>query len=122
MHVVGRPYVRWRGFTTCNSSQRTPGSNATLVPTYVVDRSLPGLTPKHLRGMQNALAEASRRLSASGSPVSYRGTTFLPARFRCLCLFEAYSLDVVRTVNEIAQVPFVAIEEAMYIPCPDRGL
>lgn len=89
------------------------------VPAFVVERSLPGLTTKHLTALQNALAEASRRLTASGSPVSYRGTTFLPARFRCICLFNAASADLVKLVNETAQVPFVAINEAIELPSPE---
>lgn len=83
------------------------------MPTYVVERSLPGLTKKHLATMQVALVEASRRLTASGSPVYYRGTTFLPTRSRCFCLFEASSVERVKAVNETAQVPFVAINEAI---------
>ena len=83
------------------------------VPAFVVERSLPGLTTQHLAALQNALAEASRRLTASGSPIRYRGTTFLPTRFRCLCLFDAPSADLVKLVNETAQVEFVSITEAI---------
>ena len=94
------------------------------MPTYLVERSLPGLTQKHLATMQVALAEASRRLTASGSLVRYRGTTFLPAQSRCLCLFDATSVDRVKAVNETAHVPFVAINEAIERrrPLPKRPL
>jgi len=94
------------------------------VPTYVVERCLPGLTERHLATMQVALTEASRRLTASGSPVYYRGTTFLPTRSRCFCLFEARSVERVKAVNETAQVPFVAINEAIERrrPLPKRPL
>lgn len=92
------------------------------MPAFVVERSLPGLTTKHLTALQNALAEASRRLTASGSPVRYRGTTFMPARFRCICLFDAPSADLVKLVNETAQVPFVAITEAIELPSPATSL
>ncbi|HVS07159.1 MAG TPA: nickel-binding protein [Candidatus Dormibacteraeota bacterium] len=81
--------------------------------TYLVERNLPGLTNKHLIALQHALTEASRRLSASGSPVRYRGSTFLPARSRCFCIFEASGIALVKAVNETAQVPFVAIDEAI---------
>jgi len=92
------------------------------VPTYVVERNLLGLTEKHVATMQVALAEASRRLTASGSPVHYRGTTFLPAQSRWFCLFEASSVDRVKAVNETAQVPFVAINEAIRRPLlPQSG-
>jgi hypothetical protein len=83
--------------------------------TYLVERSLPGLTNKHLIALQHALTEASRRLSASGSPVHYRGSTFLPARSRCFCIFDASGIALVKTVNETAQAPFIAVEEAIVL-------
>ena len=94
------------------------------MPTYVVERSVPGLIEKHLATMQVALAEASRRLTASGSPVFYRGSIFLPSQSRCLCFFEATSVDRVKAANATAQVPFVAINEAIERrrPLPKRPL
>lgn len=86
------------------------------VPVYLVERSLPGLTNKHLAAMQHALTEASQRLTTSGTPIRYRGTTFLPSRSRCLCVFEASKADLVKAVNETAQVPYVAINEAVELP------
>ena len=81
--------------------------------TYLVECSLPVLSDKHRLALQDALEDASRRLSASGSPVRYVGSTFVPARSRCFCLFEAASLDVVRAVTEAALVPHIAINEAI---------
>ncbi len=83
---------------------------------YIVERSLPGLSEKHRSALQYALGEASRRLTTSGSPVSYLGSTFVPARSRCFCLFEAASLDMVRAVNEAALVPYIAIDEVIELP------
>lgn len=85
---------------------------------YIVERSLPGLSQKHRSSLQYALSEASRRLSASGSPVRYLGSTFVPERARCFCLFEADSAEVVRAVNEAALVPFITINEAIELPAP----
>lgn len=90
------------------------------MPAYIVERSLPGLTCKHLPALRHALMEASRRLTASGSRVSYRGSTFLPARSRCFCLFEASDSGLVRAVNETAHVPFIAIDEAIQLPGDGR--
>jgi len=90
----------------------------TNVPVYVVERSFPGLTNKHLAAMQHALTEACHRQTASGRPIHYRGTTFLPARSRCLCLFEASNSALVKAVNETAQVPFASINEAIELPTP----
>ncbi len=85
---------------------------------YIVERSLSGLTDKHRSAMQDALGEASRRLTAAGSPVRYLGSTFVPSRSRCFCLFEATNPDVVRAVNEAALVPYNSINEAIELPAP----
>lgn len=92
------------------------------MPTFVVERNLPGLAVQHLPALQNALAEATMRLTRSGSPVSYRGTTFLPIRFRCICVFDATSSEVVKRVNETAQIPFVSITEAIELHWPATKL
>lgn len=86
------------------------------MPAYIVERSLPGLSDKHRSALQYALEEASRRLTASGLRVLYLGSTFVPARERCFCLFEASSADIVRAANEAALVPFLTINEAIELP------
>ena len=87
---------------------------------YIVERSLSGLSDKHRSAMQYALGEASRRVTASSSPVRNLGSTFVPARSRCFCLFEATSPDVVRAVNEAALVPYNSINEANEFPASQR--
>ena len=91
------------------------------MPVYIVERSLPGLTVKHRSALQYALSEASRRLNASGPPVRYLGSTFVPERSRCFCLFEAPSHEVVKAVNEAALVPFLTINEAIELPAAGRA-
>ena len=80
---------------------------------YIVERSLAGMTARHRSAMQYALQEASRRVTSSGSPVRYLGSTFVPARSSCFCLFEADSLEIVKAVNEAALVPYLSINEAI---------
>ncbi len=87
---------------------------------YIVERSLPGLSDKHTSALQYALGEASRRLTASGSPVRYLGSTLVPALSRCYCRFEATSLELVKAVNEAALVPFLTINEAIELPARER--
>jgi Protein of unknown function (DUF4242) len=77
--------------------------------TFVVERNLPGLTEKHLAALQEALGEASRRLSTNHETVRYVQSTYDLARGRCTCSFEATSRAAVVKVNEIAQVPFLTI-------------
>jgi hypothetical protein len=90
------------------------------VPAYIVERSLPGLSDRHRSALQYALGEASRRLTASGSPIRYLGSTFVPSRSRCFCLFEATGPEVVKAVNEAALVPYITINEAVELPAPGR--
>lgn len=52
-------------------------------------------------------------LRAEGKNVRYIRTTFVPGEAHCMCLFEAESADLVREVNEAAQIPFTRIVEAL---------
>lgn len=87
---------------------------------FIVERRLPELSLEHLAAAHRALAESSRRLSMGGDSVRYLRSTFSPALGRCLCVFEASSRDLVRRVNEVAQVPFERIEEAVHFEDPGR--
>lgn len=80
---------------------------------YLVECNLPVLSAKDRRALLRALQLASARVTASGSPVRYIGSVFVPARSRCFSLFEALRIDVVRAVNEAALVPYIAINEAI---------
>jgi hypothetical protein len=92
------------------------------VAVFVVERSLPGMSLEHLAAAHRALAECSRRLSSGDDQVRYLRSTFAPARGRCLCVFEATSGDLVRRVNEVAQVPFVSIDEAIEFEVSGSGM
>ena len=89
---------------------------------YIVERVLAGMGARHRSEMQYALQEASRRITTSGSPVRYLGSTFVPARSRCFCLFEAETLDTVIAVNEAALVPYLTINEAIDLRVTNRSL
>jgi len=83
------------------------------VPMFAVSRYLPGLTAAQLRALHRALAEAARRVSAEGQHVRYVRSMYLPARGRCVCLFAADTTQAVARANEIAQLPFTHIDEAL---------
>ena len=87
---------------------------------FIVERRLQGLSPEHLAALHRALAESSRRLSAGEDSVRYLRSMIAPARALCLCVFQATSGDLVRRVNEVAQVPFESIDEAMNFEDPGR--
>ena len=80
---------------------------------YMVERELPGVTTDQLAAAQKAAIETGQRFTAEGKNVRYIRTTFVPDEAHCMCLFEADSADLVREVNETAQIPFTRIVEAL---------
>ena len=88
------------------------------MPTYLVDRDLPGMTQDQLAAARRAAAETARQFTAEGKPVRYIRSLFLPQEARCLCLFEALDADCVRSLNDIAQVPFTSVTEALELSPP----
>ena len=79
---------------------------------YMVDRNLPGITLDQLAAAQKAAIDTSERFSETGKPVRYIRSMYVPGDARCMCLFEASNADLVREVNEAAQIPFTRIVEA----------
>lgn len=79
------------------------------MPTYFVERYLPG---RDRAWLEAALA----RLPKDRSRVTYLGSTYVPAEDSCFCRFEAPDAEDVRDVNELARVPFSRISVATEIP------
>ena len=79
---------------------------------YMVDRDLPGVTMDQLGAAQKAI-ETGQNFTEAGKNVRYIRTTFVPGEAHCMCPFEADNADLVREVNEAAQIPFTRIVEAM---------
>ena len=80
---------------------------------YLVDRDLPGITMEQLGAAQKAAIETSERFTSEGKPVRYICSTYVPGESNCMCLFEAANPEVVKEVNESANIPFTRIVEAM---------
>ena len=77
------------------------------MPTYLVERYLPGRDRAWLEAAIARLRRQRRR-------AAHLGSTYIPADDSCLCRFEAKTAEDVRDANEIAGVPFariVAVEE-----------
>jgi hypothetical protein len=87
------------------------------MPTYVADRHQPGLTLEQVMAAQQAALEANRRFATEGRPVRYLHSVFVPSEARCLSLFDALNAKLVQELNEVAQIPFTRIVEALMI-CP----
>ncbi|HEV2836368.1 MAG TPA: DUF4242 domain-containing protein [Pyrinomonadaceae bacterium] len=80
---------------------------------YMVERELPGVTMEQLGAAQKAAIETGQKFTSEGKNVRYIRTTFVPGEAHCMCLFEADNPDLVRAVNEEANIPFTRIVEAL---------
>jgi hypothetical protein len=76
---------------------------------FVVERYLPALT--HAEVQAQAQREADVLSSRSG--VRHLRTTYLCADELCFSLFEAPSMDVLRRANELGDMPYERISEAI---------
>jgi len=83
------------------------------MPANMVERDLPGIEMEQLAAAQKAAIETSDRFTADGKPVRYIRTTFVPGEAHCMCLFEAGNPELVKEVNEKAQIPFTRVVEAL---------
>jgi Protein of unknown function (DUF4242) len=83
------------------------------MPQYLVERVMPGVTLACVEAIRQAAGEACRASSVEGKPIRYVRSVFTPGESRCRCLFEAASSDLVREVNEAAQVPYSRIIMAL---------
>ena len=72
------------------------------MPTYLVERYLPG---RDRAWLESALA----RLRRQRRRAVHLGSTYVPGDDACFCRFEARTADDVRDANEIAGVPFARI-------------
>jgi hypothetical protein len=72
---------------------------------FLVEHDLRGLTSRQLASVHRALCEAVRRENQRGRRIRYVQRIYAPDEQRCLCLFEAPSPDLVRSVNDNAQFP-----------------
>ena len=62
---------------------------------------------------QRAMIEMSQRFTARGERVRYLRSTYIPSESRWLSLFEASNSQTVEEVNEVANVPFIRVVEAV---------
>jgi hypothetical protein len=87
------------------------------MPTYLVERYLPG---RDRAWLEAALA----RLPKARSGVTYLGSTYVPAEDSCFCRFEASDAEDVRSVNELARVPFsrISVTAEIRVPSTEGGL
>jgi len=93
------------------------------MPIYVVERILPGASVEALEAIGEAVEAACRELGADGGKsIRYLRSTFTPGESRCRCVFEAANADLVRDVNDRAQVPYSRIIVALDLPVREQRL
>ena len=83
---------------------------------YVVDHRLPGAAAADLEQLREVLRDITRRLNETAdesTQITFVRSTVIPGEHRCICVFEATSSDLVRRVNEIAQVRISSLSEGL---------
>ena len=78
---------------------------------FVVERSLPGITTDELSGAGLRVKTCASEMTQEGKEVRWLRSFFLPEKEQTYCFFEAPSAEVVKDLNERAQIPFVSISE-----------
>jgi Protein of unknown function (DUF4242) len=80
---------------------------------YMVERNLKGIAMNDLAAAQKLAIQTSSEYSAKGIPIRYIRSTFAPADGRCMCLFEANSIEDVKRLNDEAKLPYSRVVEAL---------
>lgn len=81
--------------------------------TYMVERSLKGISMEDLGAAQRAAISTASQMSRDGTPVDYVRSTFVPDTGACMCLFRAETAASVKALNEKAKLPYDRIVRAM---------
>ena len=80
---------------------------------YMVERNLKGIAMGDLAAAQKAAISTAHAYAAKGTPMRYIRSTFAPEDGRCMCLFEARSVDDVKRLNDEAKLPYTRVVEAL---------
>jgi hypothetical protein len=91
------------------------------VPAYLVERYIPGLSEVELRSGLKRVEAACQEASAQGNKVRYRGSMFLALEETCFCWFDSDRRETAAKVNQLAQMPFARITEAVVILPDGKG-
>ena len=81
--------------------------------TYMVERSLAGISMEDLGGAQKAAIAKAAEMTAAGTEIGYIRSTFTPDDGRCMCLFDGKSVADVERLNDEAGIPYDNVVEAL---------
>ena len=103
----------------CVVKTPSPSGSATELPIptsvsiFLAERDTGSTADVDIGQAHRALEAAARRVGSRDHRVRYLRTIYIPGEHRCIFLFEASDADIVRLVNDTAQLPFVRIAEAV---------
>ena len=80
---------------------------------YMVDRDLPGIAMEDLAAAQQRAISTAAAFQGQGKQVSYIRSVFVPGDSHCMCLFAAANADLVAELNDVAEIPYTRITEAL---------
>jgi hypothetical protein len=99
----------------CRGDQDAEKGAASPATVYLSVKLPRHTKPSGLAEIQLALADAARRVTATGHPVRYLNGMYMPARTRLLCVFTAESAEAVHEAAKLLRLPFTEIRTI-----PDR--
>lgn len=80
---------------------------------FMVERSLKGIAMDQLAAAQQRAIRTAADMSASGTPIRYIRSTFVPESGQCMCLFESGDSETVKALNRKAEIPFDRVTPAL---------
>ncbi len=81
------------------------------MPTFVVKRHLPGITPEALTGAGVRVKSCALAMQDEGKEVTWIRSFFLADTEETHCYFQGPSVESIESLNERAQIPFQEIVE-----------
>ena len=80
---------------------------------YMVDRDLPGISMEELAAAQQRAISTAADFQSQGRSISYIRSTFVPGEAHCMCLFDSTDADTVAELNDVAEIPYTRVTEAL---------
>jgi hypothetical protein len=80
---------------------------------FMVERSLKGIPMDQLAAAQQRAIRTAADMTATGTPIRYLRTTFVPESGQCMCLFESGDCESVKALNRKAEIPFNSVTAAL---------
>jgi hypothetical protein len=88
------------------------------VPTFLVERYLPGMSPDGIRAGVARTRDAALAMRVEGFEIRHRATFVVAEDDLCLCRFTAASPDLVEEACRRAAFPFARILSAVPVSVP----